>query len=210
MPQANFTQEGRSAGAYPAHVTAMALRTAGQLYDMQMSAARVLMQTQARTAAILGWPDCSRFFNGAEEQTRNVFSTAAEQMLQTARRTGDTVAEIQQQFGRAVESQASGVADTWAASLEQIGEQTQEGLEQLLQTTREQAEEAQKVSESLTNATRETLQQGGERLREQMQAGAEKSRETLRQAGQAARETGEHAASEAQSATKEEGRRKAA
>ena len=60
-----FRSQGSEQGARraPIHVTALALRGIGQLYDMNVAATRVLLQTHARAASAFGFPDWSGLFN---------------------------------------------------------------------------------------------------------------------------------------------------
>src|SRR5437868_3487317 len=67
----NRDSQGRQSQA---HLTSLALRSIGQVYDMNLSAARVLLQTQARAASALGLPDWSGLFNSVDVRARHVFS----------------------------------------------------------------------------------------------------------------------------------------
>ena len=168
--------------------TSVALRGVGQVYDINLAAARVLLQTQARAAAAFGWPDFSELFNTADRRTRGVFSSSAEQILHTARRASEAASELQRQLGRVVETQAVTVAENWQRGLEEIGQQADESLTQLSETVRQQAEEARRATESLGRASRESVRQGSEQWRESTQEGFQRSREVGSQVQGAARE----------------------
>jgi hypothetical protein len=150
----------------PVHLTALALKSIGQVYDMNLSATRVLLQTQARAAAAIGFPDWSGLFNVVDERARRVFSTGAEQLLSTAQRANDTATELQREVGRVVESQAATVAQKLQEGLEELGSQTNDGLNQLVQTAREQAEEAERVASSIGEEMREVVERSGEAAEE--------------------------------------------
>jgi hypothetical protein len=173
MPQTIQTPSGIDGRQMPAHLTSLALRSIGQVYDMNLSAARVLLQTQARAASALGLPDWSGLFNTVDDRARHVFSTSAEQMVNTAQRASEAAAELQREVGRVVETQTASVAETIKQGLEELGSQTSEGLQQMVQTARQQAEEAQRVASSVGDELRGTMQQGGEQARQEMQRGAQ-------------------------------------
>jgi hypothetical protein len=174
MPQNYRAPAGApdSSRANPVHFAAIALRGVGQVVDMQMTAARVLMQTQARAAAAFGWPDCSNLFESADERARHVFSTGAEKMLETAQRANEAVTELQRQVGRVVETQASAATEQWQRGIEELGSQTQQGIVQLCEAARQSAEEAAQATQSLSEAANETRRQG-EQILQEAQAGAD-------------------------------------
>lgn len=149
----------------PVHVAALALRGVGQVYDMNLAATRVLLQTQARAASAFGFPDWSGLFDSVDDRARNVFSTSAEQLLQTAQRAKEAAADLQRQVGRVVETQAATVAETLQHGLEELGTQASEGLNQLVETARQQAEEAERATTALGEELRETVQQTEEAAR---------------------------------------------
>lgn len=187
MEQANQANpDTRDSRAQPVHVTAIALRGIGQVYDMQLGAARMLLQTQARAAAAFGWPDCSDLFDSADERSRRAFSAGAEQVMKMTRSANQAVSELQRQVGRVAETQAANAAEQWQRGLEELGAHTEEGMAQLSETAREQAEQALQASHALAESARETLRQGGEQLREGMREGAERSREATAEMADAA------------------------
>jgi ElaB/YqjD/DUF883 family membrane-anchored ribosome-binding protein len=172
----------------PVHAAAIALRGIGQMCDMNMEAARVLLHTQARAAAAFGFPDMSRLFDAADERARHAFSAGAEQMLSATQRANEAAVELQRQIGRVVETQAATAAENWQRGIEELGAQADEGLAQLCETARQQAEEAQRMTQQLGQQAREGLQRGGEQVRGQMQEGAGRVRDALSAAGNAAEE----------------------
>jgi hypothetical protein len=148
---------------------AIALRGASQVADMQLTAARLLLQTQARAAAAFGLPDVSAVFNEIDERTRHVFSTGAEQVLETAQRANEAVTELQRQVGRVVETQAVVAAEQWQRGLEELGTQAQEGIEQLCEAARQSAEEAQQATQLMADAAHETRRQTSQAIDETQQ-----------------------------------------
>jgi hypothetical protein len=158
MPQENRSPEA-GAGFQPVHLTAMALRSAGHLYDLNVSAARVLLQTQARAAAAFGLPDWSPLFDSSDERVRKVFATGAEQVLSTARRANEAVTELQRQVGRVIETQASQAAESWQRGLEQLGSHASEGFDQLCETARRTAEDAQRGAQAFGEQVRDNVRE---------------------------------------------------
>ena len=146
----------------PVHLTALALKSIGQVYDMNLSAARVLLQTQARAASAVGLPDWSGLFNSVDERARHVFSAASEQLVNTAQRASEVAAELQREVGRVVETQTATVAQTLQQGFEELGSQASDGLNHLVQTAREQAEEAERVAQTAGEEMRQSIQQAGE------------------------------------------------
>ena len=168
----------------PAHLTELTLRGIGQVYDMNLSAARVLLQTQARAASAFGLPDMSGLFNSVDERARHVFSTGAEEFVNTAKRANEVASELQREVGRVVETQTATMAETFKQGLQQLGSQTNEGLNQLVQTTRQQAEEAERVASQLGEDMRNQMQQEGNKARERMQQNGEQGRSDLQRIGE--------------------------
>lgn len=166
--QSGFEGQGRP---QPAQLTALALRSIGQVYDMNLSAARVMLQTQARAASAIGLPDWSGLFNTVDERARHVFAAGAEQLVNTTQRANEVAAELQREVGRVVETQTTTVAETLKQGLEELGSQTSEGLTQLVQTVRQQAEEAERVASSVGEQMRDSMQRGGEQARDTLHRG---------------------------------------
>jgi hypothetical protein len=149
----------------PANLTTLAVRSLGQLYDMNLAAARVLMQTQARAASAMGLPDWSGWFESVDEGARRVFSTGAEQLVSATQRATEAATELQREVGRVVDSQSATVAQTLQHGLQELGSQASEGLTQLVETAREQAEEAQRTAAEMGEQMRQGIEAGGEQIR---------------------------------------------
>ena len=123
-----------AAGAFnPVHAAELALRGAGQLYELNVSATRVFLQAQANAAAAFGVPDFSPLFDLATDQTRQLLTAGTEQVLGAARRASDATAEMQRNAGQLMEAQATQAAEQlvgqWA---EQLGRGVQRFNEQAI------------------------------------------------------------------------------
>jgi hypothetical protein len=130
------------------HVTNLAeifLQGAVRLVDIQTTAARVLLQTQGRSAAMFGAPDWTQTVSRQGEQLKQLISTGAEETLKIMRQANETVSEMQQQFGQILEQQTSKVTDEMRTGVEEVSRRTEEGLEQMRQTTHQAAAEAQRA-----------------------------------------------------------------
>jgi DNA anti-recombination protein RmuC len=185
MQQAQQNSQGRPT---PVQLTALALRGLGQVYDMNISATRVLLQTQARAASVLGWPDVSEIFNQVDDRARHVFASGAEQLMQAAQRANEAAVDLQRQVGRVVETQAVTIAENLQQGLEELGTQTSEGLRHLTETARQQADEAERLAQVVSQELREKVQESGEQLRDSMRRGSEQLGQAIRQGGDEARE----------------------
>lgn len=196
MPQMNTSQSdgGRPA---PVQLSTLALRGMGQVYDINLAAARMLLQTQARAASVFGLPDWSMLFERGDERTRSLLSGGAEQLVQQVERVGEAAIELQRQVGRVVETQTSTMVETLHQGIDELGNQTTEALKQLCDTARQQADEAERAAQSVTQTLRETVHHGGEQLREVTRQGGEQARDAMRQGGEQARDTAQQAGEEA-------------
>jgi len=156
--------QGSSAGERPqSHnvtMASIALRGFSQLYDMQLAAARLLLQSQARAATAFGLPDYSSAFRVADDRVKRVFSESADQLLETAEHANQTLTEVQRQVGRLVERQTVDLADNWQRGVEEFSEQAEQGLDQLSETTRRQVDEAEGAAQALSDETRRATEQG--------------------------------------------------
>src|SRR5262245_2488242 len=96
------------------HVTNLAeifLQGAVRLVDSQTTAARVLLQTHGRSAALFGAPDWTPTVTRQGEQLTQLISAGAEETLKIMRQANDTVSEMQQQLGQLMQDQTAQVAD---------------------------------------------------------------------------------------------------
>lgn len=199
-------QSGQSAASarMPTALTDAALRGAGQMFDMQLSAMRTLMQTQARAAAAFGFPDCSAIFkNDGEQPQREVIAKSTEAIASVAQTASDTFAEVQRRVAGIVESQTQVAAQSWQQGIEQLSTETDESLKTMRETFKQQSEELERA----TQAAAEEARQGGERMRQQMHEGAQKGKETLAQLGEAGRQQTESIAKSAPAGADEKQKR---
>ena len=125
----------------------VALRGTALLWDLQMETARNVFRTQARTAAMLGIPDCSEMFEIGDARARQLFSMGAEQVLNTARQARETVAEMQRQFGRIAEKQTIGMTEQVRDQIEQISRHTEQGLQEIRDIARAEAQQAEGLAQ---------------------------------------------------------------
>lgn len=180
---------GAEAQVHPSiRLTSVALRGVGQVCDLQMTAARMLLRSQARAMAAFGWPDVTGLFNSADERTRNLYATAAEQMVRAAQRAGEAATELQREVSRLVDTQAAMAVENWQRGLEEIGTQAEQGLNELCETTRRTAEEAAEATRTTAEATRETLREGGTAVRHAVRESADATRAAMRESGDATRQ----------------------
>lgn len=132
MYQTDLTLRDASGTFNPVQAAELALRGAEQLYDIQMSAARVMLQAQANTAAAFGMPDwSSSFFDLAIDQTRQMWCAGAEQVLDAAQRASDITTELQRNAGQLIESQAAQATDTLERGMQEFNDQATQNLSSL-------------------------------------------------------------------------------
>lgn len=147
-------------GEHHVNMAEIALRGTALLFDIQMEAARNMMQMQARTATALGAPDYSDLFRMADDRAKRLFSTGAEQILNSARQANETVAEMQRQIGRLMEQQTVEITEEMRQGIEELGRHTQEGLQQVRQVIEQEAEEAQRAMRHTGNGEQQREQAG--------------------------------------------------
>ena len=134
------------------HVTNLAeifFQGAIRIVDIQTTAARVLLQTQGRSAAMFGAPDWTPTVTRQGEQLTQLLSVGAEETLKIMRQANETVSEMQQQVGQLIQQQTAQVTDEVRNGVEEVGRRTEEGLEQLRHTTQQAAAEAQRAGRRL-------------------------------------------------------------
>jgi len=156
------------------HLADLAIRSAGLMLDLQLQAARDLLELQARGAALFGVPDCSSLFNAADDRARRIFSEGAEHVAHVTRRANETMAQVNQQIGRLVEQQAVGMAEQVRQGIEQFGRHTEQGLQQARSLVEQGLDEIERSAEQTRREANEQpgWQQGqpprsGERSRKQ-------------------------------------------
>jgi predicted metal-dependent RNase len=134
------------------HVTNLAeifFQGAIRIVDIQTTAARVLLQTQGRSAAMFGAPDWTPTVTRQGERLTQLLSVGAEETLKIMRQANETVSEMQQQVGQLIQQQTAQMTDEVRNGVEEVGRRTEEGLEQLRHTTQQAAAEAQRAGRRL-------------------------------------------------------------
>jgi|RhiMethySRZTD1v2_1073278.scaffolds.fasta_scaffold1548325_1 ABC-type transporter Mla subunit MlaD len=129
------------------HVTNLAeifFQGAIRIVDIQTTAARVLLQTQGRSAAMFGAPDWTPAVTRQGERFSQLLSIGAEETLRIMRQANETVSEVQQQVGQLIQQRTAQVADEVRNGVEEVGRRTEEGLEQLRHTSQQAAAQVQR------------------------------------------------------------------
>ena len=138
----------RTMGKAQRHVTNLAeifFQGAVRLVDIQTTAARVLLQTHGRSAAMFGAPDWTPAVTRQGEQFKQLISAGTEETLKIMRQANETVSEMQQQFGQLLQQQTAQVADEMRNGVEEVGRRTEEGLQQMRLTTQHAATEVHRA-----------------------------------------------------------------
>lgn len=120
----------------------IAMRGAANLLDIQMAATRQMMQWQARTATMIGAPDCSHLFSTPDGAAQRVFRDSAEQMLNLVRQSTDTLNEINRSLGDAIQQQTVRISEDAKKSVQELSKQAEQGMQEFRQTAERQLEEA--------------------------------------------------------------------
>jgi len=201
-------QGGERQGRVPStiNIAAVALRGLGEAYDMQVAAARLAFQTQARAASAFGWPDYSDLFRLGSGRARRMFASGTEQLLSTAQQANQALCEVQREVGKLIEANAESMAESWQQGLEEFAVQAEESLDQMRELARQQLDEAMQAAESLGDATRDAVRQTGEQFRETVRQGAERGREAISEQGEAMREPSRQAEEEPERGSRRGGR----
>jgi vacuolar-type H+-ATPase subunit H len=197
--QENQQSQGRSA---PVNLTANALRTMGQFFDMQTAMMRTLLRAQMRAGASLGFRDYSPLLQVADERTLSLFSAMTDHVTQFNRQADDILNEIHSHLGRVIEKQMIDLTERTQYGLEEFKNQATESMEEIRELSRQQAEEMTRTNESLTDAARNTVREGGEQFRAIIQQG----REVISRQAETIREESERAAAAGQEAMQEGGK----
>ena len=145
----------RNTGKAQQHVTNLAeifLQGAVRLVDIQTTAARVLLTTQGRSAALFGAPDWTPTVSRQGEQLTQLISAGAEETLKILRQANETVTEMQQQFGQLMQDRTAQVADDMRNGVEEVTRRTEEGLEQMRQTTQQAAAEVHRAARRMNGS----------------------------------------------------------
>lgn len=128
------------------HLIDLTFRSWGQVYDLQMSAARMLLRTQSRAVSAMGFPDWGGLFDGADERARYLFSTGAAQWFSSARRANDAMVELQREVGRLLDTETATLAQMLQQDLTRFGDRASQGFTELVEKVREGADEAERIA----------------------------------------------------------------
>ena len=171
------SQQGAAQHAFGAQqfhsMAEVALRGTALLWDLQMETARNMWRTQARTAAMLGIPDCSALFQIGDDRARRLFTTSTEQILSSARQARETVVEMQRQMGRLAEQQTIGLTEEVRDQIEQIGRHTEQGLQQIREIAASEADHVERFVDSAIEDNDERAQQQAQQRGQSNAMGAE-------------------------------------
>jgi hypothetical protein len=171
------SQQGAAQQAFGAQqfhsMAEVALRGTALLWDLQMETARNMWRTQARTAAMLGIPDCSALFQIGDDRARRLFTTSTEQILSSARQARETVVEMQRQMGRLAEQQTIGLTEEVRDQIEQIGRHTEQGLQQIREIAASEADHVERFVDSAIEDNDERAQQQAQQRGQSNAMGAE-------------------------------------
>ena len=143
--------ESRSTQGRSQHTTNLAdifLQGAMRIVDMQASAARVLLQTQGRSARMFGAPDWSQPINGSTQQFSQLITAGTEQALNLMRHTNETINEVQQQFGQLMQQQTAQLAEEMRNGMEQVARRAEASLEELRDTTHRVTRETERATDA--------------------------------------------------------------
>jgi hypothetical protein len=137
------------AGAQQAlNLTELFVRSTARMLDLQLAAARAMLQTQGRSAAMLGAPDWSAAFNGrGEEQLSQLFQASADQSVRFLRTANETMQQVQQQLGELVEQQTQQITEQMRRSVDELMRRSREGMEQMGRASDEMMHQARRMSE---------------------------------------------------------------
>jgi hypothetical protein len=129
----------------------LTMRGASALFDIQMAALQSIWQLQARSATVLGAPDCSDLLRSTQTSAQRLLATSAEQILTCARQTTQTVSEMQSQVGRIVEQGTQQLAEELRHGVQEMSQRTQDGL----QTVRDIAQRTMQVQQGENGSHRQ-------------------------------------------------------
>ena len=127
-----------------------------RIVDIQTAAARVLLQSQGRSAALFGAPDWTRALNWQSEQFSQLFSAGSQQAMNFIRQTSETVNEVQQQVGQLVEQRTAQVTDEIRSGVKEVTRRSEQGLEEMRSTTQQAVRQARRMRANGNGATRAT------------------------------------------------------
>jgi phasin protein len=185
---ANGKQDYRRNADHARRMTEIALRGTALLWDLQADAARNLLETQARSATLLGAPDLTQMFHLGEGRTSGLFTTTIDQALSSLRQINETATEVQWQLARVAEQQTAGIAEHIQQGIEKLGRRSQQGLQEIRRIAQEEADEIEASAREARERAgaregRRAEEPGGERTPQGPEAANQEGAEA-RQSGQ--------------------------
>ncbi len=98
------------------------LRSAGNLFDLQVSAARAVLRTQGRVSGLFGFPHWTALY-GAESahQISELVAAGTDQAVKFVRQTSDTLIQLQEAVNQHVARQTGELASELRAGNEEFG-----------------------------------------------------------------------------------------
>lgn len=187
--QQGSEQGGGKRRSEAANLTVSAMRSLGQLFDMQAASARMMLRAQIRAASAFGLPDYSRMFEIGDDRATRLFSNTTENLVQFAGQRDEVLNEIPAQVFRLFEKQAIDVTERMKVGLKELQQQATDSIEEFKEFSRRQADEIAQATEMLTEATEATLRESGEQFR----SSARQEREAMERETQEAGKEGEEA-----------------
>lgn len=148
-------QEPVHFGQPPAQdLATLMVRGAARLIDLHVSIAESVLYAQARSAAVLGFPDwSSAILRGNGRQMSQLMVGAAEQALDVLRNTNETACKLQQELHEILVRQISEATGQLSSGMEEIRRRAEAGI----------VEVRQSVQEATAAAQQQTPLQGTER-----------------------------------------------
>jgi hypothetical protein len=137
------SQAARAAQQQAVTLAELFVRNGAHLLKLQSAAARAMLASQGRSAAMLGAPDWSGLFSGpGNEQLEQLFEAAAEQSVRMLRACAETMQQVQQQFAVLVGQQTCSIAQQVGRAVEELNRRSSEGVEQWARVSEESLQRA--------------------------------------------------------------------
>jgi len=144
----------------------MAIRSAIQMYALQMNTLRALSETQARAASAWGIPGVGAWFlNGSEEAVGRATLDTAEQVVSTFRRTAESVTQLQDHVRELLAAQSGAANQQWQKLIERMGVQVAQSLESVRVLVEDQSKRVVEETEARVEAIAVAMQEEDAALR---------------------------------------------
>jgi hypothetical protein len=144
----------------------MAMRSAAEMYALQMSTVRAFAETQARAASAWGLPNVSAWFlNGSEESVGQATLESAGQIMSTLRRTAESVAQLQSNVRELLTAQSGAANQELQKFVERMGLQVAESFDNVRTLVDEQSRRVMNETDARVEAIAVAMQQEEEPFR---------------------------------------------